>query len=142
MSAVDALLKLFRLFFSLLSSFSVLVHSLLALFPASMYSLKKFLSVDENNFTKFSCHSLYYFKDCFETYGRQKKPKVCSYVAFPEHPHPSRRKICGARLVAEVTLKSWKIQYYPRKYYCYKPLLESLASLARQEGFLKHCELW
>lgn len=148
--ALEALLKLIRLFFSLIStpssSLSLIARSFLSFFPASMHTFKKILEVDENNFIKFvvcpGCHYLYTFDECFDTSGRQRKPKVCSYIAFPEHPHRSRRQICGNRLLAEVTLKSGKVNYYPRKYYCYKPISESLASLAKRVGFLDRCELW
>jgi hypothetical protein len=44
--------------------------------------------------------------------------------------------------LSEITLKNGKSKYYPRKYYCYKPLLESFASLCKRKGFLKSCELW
>ena len=41
-----------------------------------------------------------------------------------------------------ITIKSGKKKYYPRKYYCYKPICESLSLLIKQRGFFKSCELW
>ena len=148
--ALQALLKLIRISFVLLStlssSFPSVIHSFLSFFPSSMYTFKRFIKVNENDFVKFvvcpSCHSLYNFEECFDTYGTRKKPKLCSFIAFPEHPHRLRRQMCGSRLIAEVILKSGKVQYYPRKYYCYKPISESLASLVKCANFLNNCELW
>ena len=64
------------------------------------------------------------------------------FIAFPRHPHQQRRFPCGARLLSEVKLKSGKSKYYPRKYYCYKTISESLASLCKRKGFLPACETW
>ena len=122
-SALTSLLKLFRLFFSLLCTFSSLMASVLSFFPISVHTLKRFLNVNENSFIKCivcpSCHSLYTFEDCFDLVGGQKKPKKCSYVSFPNHRQQAFRLPCETRLLAEVTLKSGKVKYYPRKYYCY-----------------------
>lgn len=145
-SALDALLKLLKLFFSLLSAFSSFIQSLVSYLPSSFYTLKHFLKVNENGFCRFvvcpSCHTLYNFEDCFDISGSQKKPRVCGHIAFPDHPHISRREPCGTRLLAEVQLKSGKTQYYPRKYYCYKSLTESLSMLAKRPGFMSQCETW
>ena len=104
------------------------------------------LHIDENNFIKYvvcpSCHSLYHLNDCFEVNSGKRTPKVCSFIAFPRHPHQQWHFPCGARLLSEVKLKSGKSKYYPRKYYCYKPISESLASLCKRKGFLPACETW
>lgn len=145
-NALTSLLKLFRLFFSLLCTFSSIMVAILSFLPKSVHTLKSFLNLNENDFIRFvvcpSCHSLYHFKDCFEVVGRNKKPKTCSYVAFPNHRQQALRLPCASRLLAEITLKSGTIKYYPRKYYCYKSVAESLALLASRENFLKNCELW
>ena len=44
--------------------------------------------------------------------------------------------------MSEVTLKNGVKKYYPRKYFCYKPIIESLTALAKRKGFMKACELW
>lgn len=144
--ALNSLLKLFRLFISVVCTFSSLMTSVLSLLPTSVHTLKRFLSINENNFTKYvvcpSCHSIYDFKDCFELVGRQNKPKNCSFVAFPNHRQRAFRLACDTRLLAEVTLKGGTVKYYPRKYYCYKSVAESLTSLVKREGFLNDCEHW
>ena len=119
------------------------MSSIFSIFPRSVYKLKNFLHIHENTFLKYvvcpSCHSLYRFEDCFELCGHQRTPKLCSFIAFPQHPHRSRRLPCGERLL---TLKNGKKKYYPRKYYCYKSILDSITSLVKRKGFLKSCELW
>lgn len=142
--ALNALLKLLWLFVSIISS--SISASVFSIFPRSAYKLKNFLHIEENNFIKYvvcpTCHSLYNFEDCFEVVGHQKTPRRCSFVAFPEHPHQSRRLPCGDRLLSEITLKNGKKKYHPRKCYCYKSIIESLTLLIKRKGFLKSCEAW
>ena len=145
-SALSALLKLLKLFLLALCTFSSFAKSLLSIFPSTVFTLKSFLSVRENDFVKYvvcpSCHSLYKYDICFETIGGTRQPKACSFIAFPNHPHTSRRQMCGTRLLAEVTLKSGSKHFYPRKYYCYKPTSDTLSAFAKRDGFMKSCELW
>ena len=126
--------------------FSSLVKSLLFFVPSSLHAFKKFLNLNENNFKKYvvcpSCHKLYNFNNCFELHAGRRKPKSCAFIAFPEHPQQVYRLPCATRLLSEVTLKSGKVSYYPRKYYCYKPISDSLTSLVGRNGFLTHCEHW
>ena len=98
--------------------------------------------MNENDFKKFvvcpDCHSLYNFSALMAHKKDQEYVVILPFLII----HMSRRQPCKARLLAEVQLKSGKKQYYSRKYFCYKPLTESLSMLARRVGFLKHCELW
>ena len=32
-----------------------------------------------------SCHSVYDFQDCIDSVGREKQPKICSHVPYPNH---------------------------------------------------------
>lgn len=145
-TALNALLKILSLFFSILSTLSSSMSSIFSIFPSSVYRLNNFLHIKENDFIKYivcpKCHSLYTLKQCLEVNGQHRTAKSCSFIAFPEHPHHSRRLPCGERLLSEITLKNGKKKHYPRKYYCYKPICESLALLAKRQGFLKACESW
>jgi len=62
--------------------------------------------VSSNDFIEYvvcpSCHSVYDFQDCIESVGREKRPKTCSHVPYPNHPHRSRRQPCGASLIKTV----------------------------------------
>ena len=54
-SALGALLKLIRLFLLALCNFSSFVKSVLSIFPSTVFALKKFLCVRENDFVKYVC---------------------------------------------------------------------------------------
>ena len=143
LSALSSLLKLIGLFFSALCVFFPPLVPVLSLLPKSLHAFKKAVGINENNFIRYvvcpSCHSIYEFDECFE---RRQKPKTCPYVRFPNHRQQAFRIACQSRLLAEVTLKSGSVKFYPRKYYCFKPIPESLARFASRKGFLNNCELW
>ena len=46
-----------------------------------------------------SCHSVYSFEDCIEYARREKCPKQCGHVSYPNHPHVARRQPCGTSLL-------------------------------------------
>lgn len=145
-NALSAFLKLIRLFLSVIATVSQSISLIYSLIPSSLYHLKSALHLNENDFVKYvvcpSCHSLYRLENCFTVTAGKKEPKTCSYVAYPRHPHSQRRLPCGTRLLSEVKLKSGNSKFYPRKFYCYKPISESLLSLCKREGFLASCEVW
>jgi len=88
-----------------------------------------------------SCHSVYAFEDCIESVGREKRPKTCSHVPYPNHPHRNHRQPCGASLLKTVqTGRSNKL--VPIKVIPYMPLSKSLKLLAKRLGFLAACEKW
>jgi len=71
----------------LLSSASPNIAALLAVFPSSLYMLKKKLNLSKDPFEKYmicpSCCSLYTFEECLDTdHSGQTTPKPCNYVAF------------------------------------------------------------
>ena len=142
-NAFNSLLKLIGLFFSALYCLFPSLSPVLSLFPVSTYAFKMALSINENNFIQYvvcpSCYMLYDFKECFD---HRQKPKTCSYVQFPEHRMQAFRLPCNSRLLSEITLKSGCHKYYPRKFYCFKSVSESLRMLVDRKGFLTHCENW
>lgn len=143
LTALSSLLKLIGVFFAALCVLFPLLTPVLSLFPKSLHALRTALNLNENNFIKYvacpSCHSIYNFKDCFD---RPNKPKTCSHVSFPNHRQQAFRLPCQSRLLAEVRLKGGSLKFYPRKYYCFKPISESLSTLFNRKGFLNSCELW
>ena len=88
-NALNALLQLLGLFFSLLSSICSSISFVVSFFPPLVYKLKCFLQL-KDEFSKFvvcpKCHSLYKFEDCFEVIGSKKIPILCSYIAFQNTP--------------------------------------------------------
>lgn len=86
---------------------SELVMSLAALVPLTMYSLRKVLGVDRDNFETYvvcpKCTKLYRPEDCLRRVCNQVQPIVCDNILFPRS---RRRKPCGSKLVKKVVLKS------------------------------------
>ena len=145
-NAVGHLIKFFHTLLDSLSHYSAFIASLAALFPPSIYLAKKYLKLDKENFSRFvvcaGCHTLYHFRDCYERVGSQHVAKVCSHVPFPNHPHASRRKACGHKLVKEIKCKDGSVRLYPLKTYCFKSTKEILECMMKRKGFLDLCELW
>lgn len=85
-SALGALLKLIKLFLLALCNFSSFIKSVLSVFPSTVFTLKSFLRVRENDFVKYivcpSCHSLYNYGDCFETIGEGDSLKFVLLLPF------------------------------------------------------------
>ena len=89
-----------------------------------------------------SCHSVYAFEDCIESIGREKRPKPCSHLPYPNHPHRSRRRPCGASLLKTVRNGRGHHKLVPIKVFAYMPLSKSLKIVAKRPGFLAACEQW
>ncbi len=114
--------------------------------PLGLKAVNKLLGIDPDDFVTYvvcpSCHSVYSYDDCIikRAYGRSES-KHCCHVAYPKHPHRSRRKACGAQLLKKVRTKSGQ-SLKPFKVYPYRPLKASIAHLVRRPGFLECCEKW
>lgn len=125
--------------------FSPLV-AIFSIFPGSVYAMKKLCRQSKDKFEKFvvcrRCHSIYKYDDCFETVRGREVPKNCPHIAFPNHPHNSRRKACDEKLLAEVTLSSGVKQYFPYKVYCYASLIDGISNLLQRKGSLEAMEYW
>lgn len=111
-----------------------------------MHGVKKLCGNMADKFEKYvvcpRCHSIYLYADCFTIVGGRKVPKNCPHIAYPKHSQSSRRKACNETLLSEVTLANGTKRYYPRKVYCYMPLISSLSSLLEKEGIVEACEHW
>ena len=114
--------------------------------PLSTVAAHKILwNTKQVNFIEYvvcpSCHSIYEYDKCYITRHGQKESKLCSHVAYPSHPHCSKRKACEATLLRKV----WSARCYklvPNKIYSYQPLHMSLTRIVQKEGFLDACEKW
>ena len=120
-----------------------LVMSLAAVVPLTMYSLRKILRVDRDNFETYvvcpKCTKLYRPEDCLRRVGNQVQPIVCDNILFPRS---RRRKPCGSKLVKKVVLKSGTPKYYPLKVHCYKSVIDVLETFLKRPNFEKACEHW
>ena len=84
------------------------------------------------------CHSIYDYKDCIVLASNgQRHSKLCCFVKFPNHPHPSKRHPCDTALMKMVNNELVPILTYP-----YFPLHLSLSNLASTPNFLELCERW
>ena len=145
-SALNHLTQFLHYVLSLLSSSSPTIASLLAVFPTSLYTMKKNLNISRDEFEKYvicsKCCSLYTYKECLQTsVSGQITPKSCNHIAFRHHPMPSMRRPCGHNLLKQVITKADK-EYYPYKTYCYYPLSKSISSVLGQQDLLDRCEHW
>ena len=132
--AVNHLLQYLHHMLASLAVHSPAVGAVVAAFPSSLYLMKKLFGIGTDKFQKYvicrKCESLYRSDDCFEYNLFRKISKTCSHIAFPDHPHASRRIQCGHKLVKEVITKKGK-NYCPMKMYCYLPIVKSLDRFGR-----------
>jgi hypothetical protein len=94
-TALTALIKFLCKFFWLLGAFDNTMALVVKLFPDSHYKFKKALGLLGDDFTKFvvcpKCKSLYKFEDCIVKRSGQQVSAKCTFVAWPNHPHRSKR---------------------------------------------------
>lgn len=114
--------------------------------PHSTVAAHKLLwNTDQDDFITFvvcpSCDSIFDYNDCFITQHGKKESKLCTHVAYPNHPQMSRRRACGATLLKKVRSgRSYRL--VPIKVHPYQPLQKSLTHLVQKDGFLDACEKW
>ena len=96
----------------------------------------------ESDFTEFvlcpKCHSVSEYSDYIVVRHGQEESKVCSHVAYPNHPHHSKRIACGATLLKNIR-SGEGYRLTPFKVYPYKPLYKSLTYLVQKESFVDAC---
>ena len=114
--------------------------------PVGVNTVHKILGINSDLFTRYvvcpQCSSIYDYEDCFITKpNKEKESKRCCHIAYPEHPHISRRKRCDSLLLKKVRSKhGFSLQ--PIKVYPYQSLKSALTRLAKNPGFLDVCEKW
>ena len=74
--------------------------------------------------------------------NKSLESRSCSYVRFPNHPHPHFRKPCDVLLLKNVRTSAGTVSLYPRQLFCYKSVIDSLKVLISRPGFYEKCELW
>ena len=136
-AALESVIKILKLFLTLIGdrlSFPGFDRLLLH-FPSSLFLAKKKSGVHNNTSKKYvcctSCSSIYPSKSCSKIVDGKKESKFCSFVRFPNHPQSmkSMKSICSA---------DSKTNYiYPKKLYCYNPLIQSLQSLVTRTEIRK-----
>ena len=83
------------------------------------------IGVKNNDFISYvvcpACNTVYEYENCVVKVPGKKVSKDCCHVAYPNHPHVSRRKTCGAKLLKTVK-KGNGYNLIPIKVYPYFPL--------------------
>ncbi len=76
--------------------------------PVTLISIERIARLENRSFKEYVvCPACYEFQDCVRMLpnGKQES-KTCRHVAYPNHPHASKRKACGALLLKKQTRKS------------------------------------
>lgn len=110
--------------------------------PSSLYLLRKFVTLDRDNFTKYAvcpeCLKLYNLDSCTVRIGERVESKTCT-----NKPFISQRKAeCGAVLAKKVTTEKNGTVFYPFKVYCYQSIINQLESIPKRPGMSDLCEKW
>ena len=88
-----------------------------------------------------ACDSIYDYEACINSTGTEMESKKCMHVPYPNHPHASKWKECGALLLKKVR-SGRNCKLVPIKAYPYQPLRISLGRLVKKKGFIEACEQW
>lgn len=148
-AAITVLLKFLVLFIRMLGRLHMNIPLLCKLaekIPTNADAAQRFLwSGHDHSFVMYvvcpKCSALYLYKDCVVFRGAQTESKRCQNVLYPNHPHASKRKECGALLLKKIR-SGKKSKLIPVKAYPYQPLCASLGRLVCKEGFVEQCEIW
>lgn len=145
-SALQSLLKILKVFFSVLTEHIPAFSTISTLAPATLYMFHKKLTMDKVSYEKYvvciKCHTLYILEDCVTVYRGQKETKKCSFVKHPDHPNKRYRKACEQELLLTVNSPSGKRLLFPFKVYCYRKLENSITELLSRKNFEIDCESW
>ena len=79
--------------------------------PNSLQQAEKMFGIQNRGIVNYTvcpqCHSIFKFDDCIvnSCFGKPES-KLCNYVKYPYHPHPSKRQPCNAVLLKKYTIIS------------------------------------
>lgn len=111
--------------------------------PKSMLTIQA--AFRHNDFIEYvvcpKCFKLYTLEECIIDVHGRKESKQCNHIEFPDHPQHSRRHACGEVLLKSIKVGS-KLKFVPRKTFAYRSIIQSLAAMAKRQGFLEKCDLW
>ena len=144
--AMIALLGFLKAFLSHLANVSQnpFLSDLASVFPKSLYSIRRMFKRSDDVIEYVvcpSCSTLYLIDECIIKLSNGFESKNCNYVAFPNHPHHSKRSKCGAVLMKKVNIGG-KSKLVPKKLFVYHSLIKALEPLVMKPKFLQKCEHW
>lgn len=140
------MLHFFSVLFNVLGRFCHVCAGVVQRLPKSYYQMKKHFGLQQKPYRRYvvcrKCHNVNFFHDCVDKVGPRQRSKLCTYRAYPSHPHHRMRMNCGTLLLKSVELSSGKHLLYPFMTYCYLSLEYSLQLLLLRPSFYKECEEW
>lgn len=84
--------------------------------PTALYSARKLLKTDWDNFMQYAvfpkCPKLYHTEDIIVNNGCQTFGKTCQHIAFPQ---AKRQRCCGSQLALKVVVRNGGIKFYDLK---------------------------
>lgn len=143
---VESILSFFKQYITLFTKDHPFLSTVPVLLPGSIFMLWKTIGLKKDNFIKYvvcrKCYKLYDYDSCITNIEGVRKSKSCTFVQYPNHTQPAKRKACGEQLLREVLLSNGKKKLYPFKTYSYKPIKETLQRFLKRPDFENKCELW
>ena len=116
-----------------------IVHAL----PKTLHAVRAALK--HNDYVEYvvcpKCSILYSPAECVIINCGQEESKRCTFIEFPNHPHPRRRNACNEILMKQIKIGG-KYKFVPRKAYIYRSVVCALKDMARRKGFLQRCDHW
>ena len=143
-NALEKLLRVLATVFEHFGCGQAFMAGVAAIFPTSTYMVKQWLDTRKTNFKRFvvcpECTYIYDVKDILykDRHGNMQA-KRCQNERFPRGKFS---KACGAQLMKRVVLSEGKIDFYPIKLYCYRPISESLETILSRKGVEENCNWW
>lgn len=146
-AALLALVAFLYKLFQLLSKNSKDILQLFSVnFPKTRDAALRMIGIDKSAFIKYivcpCCDACYSYDLGYVTEGNNEVSKQCKYIAFPNHPHESRKQPCGTYLMRTIRTSSPYNRVKPIKLYAYQSLEVAITNLLNRDGFLEQCEQW
>ncbi len=122
------------------------LEAVIAVIPTSLYTAWKSVKLEKDEFLHYvvcpKCNSIYRYEDCVLRSGTQVRSKMCSYVAFPNHPHKRYRSPCNATLLKTVYFRNGTTKLVARKEYPYMSIVKTIEKFWKRPDFYEKCQAW
>ena len=109
--------------------------------PQSIHGCRSISGIAHKSFKEFTvcptCHMLFdaEIRELVEGTGTNRRSVQCKYIQFPNHHQERFRRSCGAVLLNTVKKPGNRVEYKPRKVYCYYGIKEALSNLMENPEF-------
>ena len=148
-NAIVILLRFFKyLLFVIGKSFGIEALQQDLKIPQSIHGCCSQSGITHKPFKEFvvcpTCHTLFdpAVTELVEGTSTNRRSAQCKYVQFPHHPQERFRSACNTVLMNTVKRTRNRIDFKPRKVYCYYGIKLALSNLLENPDFLKDCNSW